>query len=272
MANTVGGPNNHACQIQYLDKYDLTTKKRFMGSIQQPRDRDIEKELLSNHIISILWSMIVAQTDYVIRPNIIRQWSALDKELNKLKKFDSETFYPQHNLKMIECYYPESEQLNQEDKDQNIWGFKFEKNMSGQEYIDMYIDENKKLINLSPLVVNAPNSAFFVYTNFINTNGWIHTDASSRTKTNSPKLDSHLLRMNNEYVQITRILSIFAQTAKFNGIVRRVSNAQGNELEFTVGKDNKNLLAYYQNLKEQIGNYQTSLNKDRWHAIAKYFA
>jgi len=272
LANTVVGPNNHACQIQYLDKYDLTTKKRFMGSIQQPRDRNIEKELLFNRIISILWSMVVAQTDYVIRPNIIRQWSALDKELNKLKKFDSETFYPQHNLKMIECYYPELEQLNQEDKDQNIWGFKFENNLSGQEYIDMHIDENKTIINLSPLVVNAPNNAFFVYTNFINTNGWIHTDASSRTKTNSPKLDSHLLRMNNEYVQITRILSIFAQTAKFNGIVRRVSNAQGNELEFTVGKDNKNLLAYYQNLKEQIGKYQTSLNKDRWHAIAKYFA
>ena len=79
--------------------------------------------------------MIVAQTDYVIHPNIIRQWSALDKELNKLKKFDSETFYPQHNLKMIECYYPELEQLNQDDKDQNIWGFKFENNLSGQEYI-----------------------------------------------------------------------------------------------------------------------------------------
>ncbi len=239
-----------------------------MGLRQQSRDRDIEKELLFNRIISILWSMIVAQTDYVIRPNIIRQWSALDKELNKLKKFDSETFYPQHNLKMIECYYPESEQLNQAEKDQLIWGLKFENKLSGQEYIDMHIDGNKTIINLSPLVVNAPNNAFFIYTNFINTTGWIHTDASSRTKTNSPRLDSHLLKMNNEYVQITRILSIFAQTAKFNGIVRRVLTAQGNELEFTVGKNNKDILEYYRKLKKQIGTYQTSFNKDRWHAIA----
>ena len=239
-----------------------------MGLRQQSRDRDIEKELLFNRIISILWSMIVAQTDYVIRPNIIRQWSALDKELNKLKKFDSETFYPQHNLKMIECYYPESEQPNPKNKDQLIWGLKFENNLSGQEYIDMHIDENKTIINLSPLVVNAPNNAFFIYTNFINTTGWIHTDASSRTKTNSPRLDSHLLKMNNEYVQITRILSIFAQTAKFNGIVRRVLTAQGNELEFTVGKNNKDILEYYRKLRKQIGTYQTSFNKDRWHAIA----
>ncbi len=239
-----------------------------MGLRQQSRDRDIEKELLFNRIISILWTMIVAQTDYVIRPNIIRQWSALDKELNKLKKFDSETFYPQHNLKMIECYYPESEQPNPKNKDQLIWGLKFENNLSGQEYIDMHIDENKTIINLSPLVVNAPNNAFFIYTNFINTTGWIHTDASSRTKTNSPRLDSHLLKMNNEYVQITRILSIFAQTAKFNGIVRRVLTAQGNELEFTVGKNNKDILEYYRKLRKQIGTYQTSFNKDRWHAIA----
>lgn len=242
-----------------------------MASLLQSRDRDIEKELLFNRIISILWSMIVAQTDYVIRPNIIRQWDTLDKELIKLKKLDSETFNPQHNLKKIECCYPETNNLNLADKDQQIWGFRFEKHLSGQEYIDININENSSIINLSPLIDNAPNNSFFIYTNFINTTGWIHSDASSRTKTNSPKLDSHLLRMNNEFVQITRILSIFTQTAKFNGIVRRVSSAQGNELEFTVGKDNKTLLEYYRNLKEQIGTYKTSLNKDRWHAIAKYF-
>ena len=242
-----------------------------MSSTSQWKDREIEKELLFNRVITTLWSMIVAQTDYVIRPNIIRQWRALNKDLKKLKNQDCEIFNSKHNLELRECYYPESNQFNLQGSDQCIWGFKFEECLSGQDYIDMHINEDRTRIDLSSLIINAPIDSFFVYTNFINTTGWIHTDSSSRTKTNSPKLDSYLLRMNNEYVHITRILSIFAQTAKFNGIVRRVLSAEGNELEFTVGKDNKIILQYYRNLKERIGIYQTSLNKDRWHAIAKYY-
>ena len=238
-----------------------------MTTRHEKRDVNIERELLLHRIISVLWSMIVAQTDHVIHGKIIQPWNRLNNDLIKLRRLDKNLFADDLKPRSVQIDYPNDQKKSDQIDGKLEWGIYLSSRITGQEFIERNLDQHKTSINLSSLIIGSKDNSFILYTNFIGQNGWLHSDSSTRTKYRSDIIDGDLLKMINEYIQMTKVMGVFSRKEKFNGITRRLLTANNGEREFTVGKDNDEILEYYRNLRNEIGTRQPSVHRQIWHGI-----